>query len=87
MLCKIDDDSSLSIDQKSETFHTIAMKVMLLVKRARLDLEPGFVFLPSRARVLTDKDWSKSSKLMSFMLGTKDEVLTLSVYESTNLHM
>ena len=39
-LFKVDDDSPLINEQKSETFHTFVMKGMFLVKRARLDLEP-----------------------------------------------
>ena len=67
-------------------FHTFAMKGMFLVKRARPDLEPGFGFLSSRIRASTQQNWSKLEKSMSFVLGTKDKVLTLSANESQNLH-
>ena len=66
-------------------FHTFAMKGMFLVKRARPDLEPGFGFLSSRIRASTQQNWSKLEKSMSFVLGTKDKVLTLSANESQNL--
>ena len=66
-------------------FHTFAMKGMLLVKRARPDLEPGFGFLSLRVRASTRQDWSKLVKLMSLMLGTKYEVLILSADDSKNL--
>ena len=62
------------------------MKGMFLVKRARPDLEPGLGFISSRVRASTQQDWSTLLKLMSFMLGTKDEVLTLSVNDSNILH-
>ena len=85
-LFNTDDDPPLLSKQKSETFHTIAMKGSLLVKRSRPDSELGFGFLSSRAKSSTQHDWSKLAKIMSFMLGTKDEVLTLSNDDSKNLH-
>ena len=36
-LFKVDDDSPLSNEQKLERFHTFAMKIVFLVKRARPD--------------------------------------------------
>ena len=58
-LFKIDDDSSQLSEDKLGMFHVLAMKGALLVKRARLNLEPGLVFLASRFRASTQKDWSK----------------------------
>ena len=83
---KVDDDSPLLSEQKLEMFHTFLMKGMFLVKRVRPDLEPGFGVLSSRVRASTKQDWSKLVKLMSLMLGTNEEVLTLSADESKNLH-
>ena len=57
-----------------------------MVKRARPDLEPGFVFLSSRVRVSTQQNWSKLVKEMPFVSGTKDEVLTLSTDDSQHLY-
>ena len=56
-LLKADDDSTFLSEQKSETFHTLAMKGMILVKLARPDLESTFGFLSSRARASTQQDW------------------------------
>ena len=49
-------------------------------------MEPGFEFLSSRAKAPTKQDWSKLVKVMSFMMGTTNEVLTLSADDSQNLH-
>ena len=62
------------------------MKGTFLVKRARPDLEPGFVFLSSRVRASMKQDWSKLVKIMSFVLGTKDKTLMLSADDSHHLH-
>ena len=52
MLLKTDDDSPQSCEEKSEAFHALAMKGVLLVKRARLDLEPGLALLDAIVRAL-----------------------------------
>ena len=72
--------------KKTEMFHRLTMKGTFLVKRARPDLEPGFGFFSSRVRSSTQQDWSKIAKNMSFVLGSKDEMLTLSADHSQNLH-
>ena len=86
MLLKIDDDSPQLSGEKLEIFHTISIKDMFLVKRARPDLDPGFVLLATWVRALTKQCWSKLAKIMSFMLETKDEVLMLSPDDTKNLH-
>ena len=85
-MLKLDDDSPFLSEHEAEMFHAFTMKVMLLVKSFRLDLEPGFALLSSRARASAQEDWSTLAKALSFMLGTKDEVLTSSSYDSPILH-
>ena len=74
-LFKEDEDLPQLSDEKSETSHALIMKGVLLVKRARSNLETGFVFQASRIRALKQWGWYKLAKIMSLMLGTKDEVL------------
>ena len=62
------------------------MKGVLLVKIFRLDLEPGFSSTSARVRASVQQDWSKLVKIIPFVLGTRDEVLTLSTDDSYNLH-
>ena len=81
-----DDDSPQSSEDKSETFHELTMKGLLLAKAASLDLEPRLGLLSSKVRASTEQDWSKLVKIMSCALGTKDEVLTLSTKDSQNLY-
>ena len=54
-LFKLDHDSPLLSKYKSETFHALVMKGMLLVKRARPYLESGLGFLSSRVRASTQQ--------------------------------
>ena len=64
----------------------LTKKGMLLFKRARPDLDPGFGFISFNVRSLTQNDWSKLAKIMSVMLGTQDEFLMLSTDDRPNLH-
>ena len=57
-----------------------------MFKRAKTDLEPVFGFTSSRVRLSTQQDWSTLVKLMTFILGTKDEVMALSADDSQNFH-
>ena len=61
------------------------MEGMFLVKRARPDFEPGLGFSSSRAKASMKQDWSKLVKVMSFVLGVMNEVLTLSADDSQNV--
>ena len=47
-LSKIDEDSTLLSEQKSEMICVLAMKGEFIVKRSKLGLEPGFTFLAAR---------------------------------------
>ena len=71
-LFKLDDYSLSLSEHESEMFHTCVVKGMLLVKRARPDLELGFGFLSSRVRSSAQQDYSKLAKVMPFVLGAKD---------------
>ena len=63
----------------------LTMKGMLLVKRARPELEPVLAFLAERFRASTQHDWLKLEKIKLIMLNTKDEALKLSADDSQNL--
>ena len=86
VLLKTDDYLPLLIEEKSDIFHSLTMKCVLLVKKYMPDLEPGFGFLSSKVRASTQHDWSKLVKSMSLIIGTKDEVLTLSADASQYLY-
>ena len=51
-----------------------------------MDLEPGFEFISARVRALKQQDLFELETMMSLMLGTNDEALTLSAEDSQNLH-
>ena len=55
------------------------MKVMFLCKRARPDIEPAVSYLSTRTSKPNESDWLKLLRMMSFLKGTRDDVLTLEV--------
>ena len=79
-----------SNDKKMEetrrgTFHTFVMKAMFLCKRARPDIEPAIAFLSSRVKEPNKGDWNKLLRVMGFLKGTIDDVLTLEADDTNTL--
>ena len=66
----------LDEERKSE-FHTFVMKAMFLCKRARPDILPAVCFLSTRTSEPDESDWNKLLKMMGFLKGTVNDVLTL----------
>ena len=64
---------------QAELFHTIVAKGLFLCKRARPDVHLTIAFLCTRVRDPTWDDWGKLVRMMRFLNGTKEDVLTLSV--------
>ena len=66
------------LDEETQAiFHTFVMKAMFLCKRARPDIKPGVCFLATRTHEPNDGDWNKLLKMMGFLKGTVNDVLTL----------
>ena len=62
-MLKTDDDSPQVREDKSETFYTLTMKGVFLVKRDRQDLKPGFAYIAPRFRASKKQDCSKLAKI------------------------
>jgi hypothetical protein len=71
---------SKPLDQKrAEVFHTTVAKGLYLSKRARPDIQPTIAVLCTRVKAPNETDWSKLIRMMKYLNGTRDMVLTLSV--------
>ena len=68
----------LSGKQKSD-FHTFVAKGLFACKRARPDIHLAITALSTRVRAPTTDDWKKLIRILKFLNGTKDDVLTLKV--------
>jgi hypothetical protein len=62
----------------AETFHTTTAQGLFLTKRARPDISTAIAYLCTRVREPTVKDWEKLIRMMKYLNGTRDMVLTLS---------
>lgn len=85
-LFKVDEKSPLLGQKKKEVFHTFVMKAMFLCKRGRPDIGLAICFLSSRVTKPTENDWNKLVRVLGFLKGTIDDVLTLEADDSQNLY-
>jgi hypothetical protein len=84
-LLKVQEDSKKLDEKQRSIFHTFVMKAMFLCKRARPDIEPAIAFLSSRVNNTNEDDWKKLLKVMSFLKGTINDVLTLEADDHNTL--
>ena len=63
--------------KQAETFHTIVAKGVFVVKRARPDIQTTIAYLCTRVSKPTEGDWSKLVRLIKYLNGTKNMVVTL----------
>jgi hypothetical protein len=84
-LLKVDKDAKKLEEERRSIFHTFVMKAMFLCKRARPDIDQAISFLSSRVREANEGDWIKLLRVMSFLKGTIDDVLTLEADDTNTL--
>ncbi len=63
---------------RAEEFHTMVAKALFLCKRARPDIQTTIAILCTRVKAPNESDWKKLIRLMKYLNGTRDDVLTLS---------
>ena len=71
-------------DEMWEVFHTFVAKCLFMCKRSRPDIQPKVAVLAMRVQEPTSDDWKKLLRLMKYINGTKNYLLTLS---SKDLHV
>jgi hypothetical protein len=76
-LFKINHKSKKLDDERKSIFHTITAKGIFLVKRARPDIQPAIAYLSTRVQNPNEEDWKKLKRVIKFLNGTKNDVLTL----------
>ena len=81
-LFKVDDSLRKLEKNRREIFHSFVMKTMFLVERGIPDVNPVVIYLSSRVNFANENDWNKLMKMLGFLKGTKNDVLTLGVYDS-----
>ena len=61
------------------------MKTMFLAKRGRPDVIPAVSYLSTRVNFANENDWNKLMKMLGFLKGTKNDILTLEADDSHDL--
>ena len=68
---------------RREIFHTFVAKGLFLSKRARPDIQQAIAVLTTRVKEPNESDWQKLIRLMKYLNGTVDKVLTLKIDDIT----
>ena len=84
-LLKVQEDAKKLDEERRSIFHTYVMKAMFLCKRARPDIDQAIAFLSSRVNYANEGDWKKLLRVMGFLKGTIDDVLTLEADDTNTL--
>jgi hypothetical protein len=84
-LLKVQQDAKKLEEERRSIFHTFVMKAMFLCKRARPDIDQAIAFLSSRVRDANEGDWSKLLRVLGFLKGTIEDVLTLEADDTNTL--
>ena len=85
-LFKVNNTTKKLDEKRKYIFHTYVMKAMFLCKRARPNIEPGVSYLSTRTTKPDESDWAKLLRVMGFLKGTKDDVLTLEADDAQTLY-
>jgi hypothetical protein len=81
-LFKINGKSKRLSPELHEKFHSIVAKGLSVTKWARQDIQPGIAHLCTRVQQPTEQDWRKLRRLIQFLKGTQNDVLTLKADDS-----
>ena len=76
-LFKVNHKTKKLDDERKAIFHTITAKGLFLNRRARPDIQPAIAFFTTRIQQSSEDDWKKMRRMIKFLNGTKDDVLTL----------
>ena len=64
--------------EKAKIFHTWVAKELFACKRARPDTNPATTVLCTRVKEPNESDWKQLIRLLKYVNGSRDDVLTLS---------
>jgi hypothetical protein len=83
-LFKVRDDVPKLPEDAAKVFHNFTAKALFLTKRARPDIHTAVAFLTTRVKEPDEDDWKKLRRMMRYLRGTPEIVLTLAA-DRTNL--
>ena len=71
------DESKKLNESEREAFHRSVAQGLFLSKRGRPDIQPIISVLCTRVKSPGRKDWGKLVRMMKYLNGTKDDILTI----------
>jgi hypothetical protein len=71
-LFEVEDQGQTLEKSRSETFHSVAAKLLYVSKRGRLDTQLTVAFLCTRVSKSTEEDWTKLKRLLEYIKGSID---------------
>jgi hypothetical protein len=77
-LFEVNDDAKRISEEDAILFHNLVARGLFLCKRARPDIQLAVAFLTTRVSQPDIDDWKKLKRLISYLRGTEEFVLTLS---------
>jgi Reverse transcriptase (RNA-dependent DNA polymerase) len=77
-LFEINDDAKKIKEEDAIIFHNLVARGLFLCKRARPDIQLTVAFLTTRVSQPDTDDWKKLKRLVGYLRGTEELVLTLS---------
>ena len=83
-LFEVREDVKVLEEEDAMKFHTMVAKGLFLCKRARPDIQTTIAFLTTRVKQPDQDDWKKLRRLIDYLRGTADLVLTLEA-DNTNV--
>ena len=81
-LFQVRDDVKLLDEECAVKFHNLVAKGLFLCKQSRLDIQTAIAFLSTHVSQPDLDDWKKLARLIAYLRGTKELVLTLSADKS-----
>ena len=79
-LFEVNEEQTKLDDEQRKIFHTfLVAKLLFVCKRGRPDIQVPIAFLSTRVTSPDNDDWKKLTRVMKYVNGTLDLVLTLSI--------
>lgn len=71
--------------EKADNFHSVTASLLFISRRCRLDIQTAVGFLTTRVSCPTEDDWTKLRRVLQYLRGTIDLVLTIGADDITKM--
>ena len=79
-LFEVDESQTKLDNERKKIFHTFVAKLLFVSKRGRPDIQVAIAFLSTRVMTPDEDDWKKLVRLIRYINGSIELLLTLSVF-------